>query len=103
MAKTANALRNIEPFARLRRARHANLTCALESIPISTKIAIAAAPWIFIAQVFALVSKSPGDAAVIPICPCHAAQKKQRQHGVEKISLQALQSNRVRSRVSHGE
>jgi hypothetical protein len=40
---------------------------------------------------------------IIPICPCHSAQKKQRQHGVEKISLQALQSNRVWSRVSHGE
>jgi len=40
---------------------------------------------------------------VIPIYPCHSAQKNQRQDGVEKISLQALQSNRVRSRVSHGE
>jgi hypothetical protein len=33
------------------------------SMPINTRIAIAAAPWIFIAQVFALVSKSPGDTA----------------------------------------
>ena len=52
-----------DPFTRLRRARHANLTCPVKSMPISTKIAIAAAPWIFLAQVFALVSKSPGDAA----------------------------------------
>jgi hypothetical protein len=63
MVKTANALRKTDPFARLRRARHANLTCAVKSIPTSTKTAIAAAPWIFIAQAFALVSKSPGDAA----------------------------------------
>lgn len=63
MVKTANALRKIDPFARLRQARHANLTCALKSIPISSKTAIAAAPWIFIAQAFALVSKSSGHAA----------------------------------------
>jgi hypothetical protein len=44
MVKTANALRKTDPFARLRRARHANLTCPLRSIPIITKIAIAAAP-----------------------------------------------------------
>jgi hypothetical protein len=62
MVKTVNALKKNDPFARLRRARHANLTCALKSIPISTNTAIAAAPWIFIAQVFEFVSKSPGDA-----------------------------------------
>jgi len=40
---------------------------------------------------------------IVPICPRDAAEKKQRYHGVEKISLQVLQSNRVWSRVSHGE
>jgi hypothetical protein len=63
MVKMPNALRNTEPFARLRAARHANLTWPFKSIPINTKIAIAAAPWIFIAQIFALVSKSLGAAA----------------------------------------
>jgi hypothetical protein len=63
MVRSANALRKIDPFARLRRARHANRTCTLRSIPISTKTAIAAAPWIFIAQAFALISKSPAAAA----------------------------------------
>jgi hypothetical protein len=61
--KTAKTLRKTDPFARLRRARRANLTCPLRSIPISTKTAIAAAPWIFIAQAFAVVSKSSGDGA----------------------------------------
>ena len=40
---------------------------------------------------------------IIPIRPRHSARKKQRQHGVEKISLQALQLNRVRSWVLHSE
>ena len=61
MVKMANAVRKIAPFARFRRARHANLTCTLRSTPSSTKTAIAAAPWIFIAQTFPLVSKSPVD------------------------------------------
>ena len=63
MVKAASALRNTEPFARLRPARYANLTWPLNSMPINTRIAIAAAPWIFIAQGFALTSKSPGDTA----------------------------------------
>src|SRR5205807_7926075 len=40
---------------------------------------------------------------IVPICPRDAAEKKQRYHGLEKISLQLLQSNRVWSRVSHRE
>src|SRR5215471_12748971 len=40
---------------------------------------------------------------VIPVCPCRSSEKKQREHGVEKKSLETLQSNWVHSGVSHDE
>ncbi len=38
---------------------------------------------------------------IIPERPCRSGDKKQREHGVEKPSLETLQSNRVRSAISH--
>src|ERR1044071_965569 len=40
---------------------------------------------------------------IIPVCPCRSSKKKQRDHVVEKTSLETLQSNWVRSGVSHDE
>jgi len=63
----------------------------VRSIPTSTKIAIAAAPWIFIAHAFAPISKSPGD-ETRSFQYAHAAplKKSNANTPVEKISLQAL-------------
>src|SRR5215469_12596317 len=40
---------------------------------------------------------------IIPVCPYRSADKKQHEHGVEKISLETLQSDWIRSGISHDE
>jgi len=90
MVKTANALRNTEPFARLRPARHANLTWPFKSIADQYQNRHCGRAMDLHRPCFALVSKiALRHSQIIPICPRHATEKSSATTAVEKISLQS--------------